>query len=170
MILWVNRGAAVLNGIFLVALLFPAGNPWAAIAGGILNLTWTMAPLFPSMLRRLLPASLLVINTLMAIYGVLSGGPAVFALLAAGGSLISWNTGLFARRWPDPAPMVQYRYFRRLGKTTVLGVGAGLSALVFRGQFPLPFPLAFLALAIAGGLYLQLLSRGIREERRGKKW
>jgi len=166
MILWGKRAAAVLSGIFLMALLFPAGNPRAGIAGGILNLTWALAEKLPLRGQRLLSPWVLIINTILLTYGVFSGGPAAFALLAAGGSLISWNAGLFSRRWPGAPPDIQYRYIRHLGGTIALGLGAGLSALAFQGHIACPFVGALLLMLIAGILYLRLVADASWKEKR----
>ena len=158
MILWGKRAAAVLSGIFLMALLFPAGSPRAGMAGGILNLTWALAEKLPLRGQRLLSPWVLIINTILLIYGVFSGGPAAFALLAAGGSLISWNAGLFAWRWPGAPPDIRYRYIRHLGGTIALGLGAGLSALALQGHFSLEFLPAFSLVLIGSVLFLKLIS------------
>ena len=161
MILWVRRGAAVWSGIFLMALLFSSGIQWGGMVGGILNLAWTMAEKFPSSLRRFLLPSALVINTIFSAYGVLSGGPVTWAVLVAGGSLLSWNAGLFSQRWPEASRPVQSRYLKRIGMVVALGLGAGLSALAFQGNLSLPFPLALWAMLVAGVLFLCLISRAL---------
>ena len=165
MILWGKRAATVLSGIFLMALLFPTGSRWAGVAGGILNLTWALAEKLPLRGQRLLSPWVLIINTILLIYGVFSGGPAAFALLAAGGSLISWNAGLFARRWPGAPPDIHYRYIRHLGGTIALGLGAGLSALALQGHFSLGFLPAFSLVLIGSALFLRLISGRFRRAR-----
>ncbi len=158
MILWIKRGAAVLSGIFLTALLFPAGSQWGGTAGGILNLGFVVAEKFHPSLRRPLSPLVLVFNTVLSAYGVLIGGVAAWAILAAGTSLISWNAGLFLHRWSHAPLPVQYQYFRRIGGILAVGLGAGISALALQGHFSLGF-LPTLALALIGSiLFLRLIS------------
>jgi hypothetical protein len=159
MILWGKRTAAVLSGVFLMALLFSVGTYWAGVAGGILSLAWAMAERFPSPFRRFFPPSVLVINTGLSAYGVLAGGPAAWALLAAGASLFSWNASLFLHRWPRAPLPVPYRYLRRIGGILAVGWGSGLSALALQGHISLPFLGAFLLMLTGGALYLRLITR-----------
>ena len=165
MILWGKRAAAVLNGIFLAALLFPVGSFWEGAAGGILNLALAMSEKFPPFLRRFLSSLVLATNTVLLAYGVIAGGSAVWAMLAAGGSLFSWNAGFFLHRWPRAFLPVQYRYLRRIGGILALGVGAGLYALTLQGQFSLPFLGAFLLMSAAGVFCLRLMSRASKNLR-----
>ena len=158
MILWGKRAAAVLSGVFLMALLFPAGSPRAGMAGGILNLALALAEKFPSSLGRFLPPLVLVINTMLTAYGVLIGGPTPWAVTVAGLSLLSWNANLFSRRWPDAPPSIRNRYIRHLGGTIALGLGAGLSALAFQGHFSVGFLPAFSLALIGSVLFLRLIS------------
>lgn len=166
MILWTKRGAAVLSGIFLMALLFLAGSLRAGMAGGVLNLALAMAEKFPPSLRRILPPLVLVSNTMFMAYGILIGGPMAWAVLVAGLSLLSWNANLFSRRWPDAPSDMQYRYIRHLGGTVALGLGAGLSALAFQGQIACPFVGGLLLMLIAGILYLRLVAGPSWKEKR----
>jgi hypothetical protein len=166
MILWAKRAAAVLSGIFLMALLFPAGSLRAGMAGGILNLALAMAEKFPPSFRRILPPLVLVINTMFMAYGVLIGGPVAWAILIAGLSLLSWNADLFSRRWPGAPPDIQYRYIRHLGGTIALGLGAGMSAWAFQGHIACPFVGALLLMLIAGILFLRLVADASWKEKR----
>jgi hypothetical protein len=157
-ILWSKRAAAALSGILLMGLLFSCGNRWAGMAGGILNLAFAMADKSFSYFRRFFPPLLLVLNTLLSAYGVLAGGRATWAVLAAGASLFSWNAGIFLLRWPQPPLSVQYLYFKRIASILVLGLGAGISALALQGPLLLGFvPTLFLTL-IGSVLFLRLIS------------
>jgi len=158
MILWGRWAAALLTGIFLMALLFSAGSPGAGIVGGILNFTWVLSEKIPSSLGRFLPPLVLVINTVLSAYGAFAGGTGTWAVLAAGGSLFSWNASLFLRRWPQPSLQVQYRYLRRMGGILTAGLGAGISALALQGDFSLDFLGAFFFLLIGSVLFLRLIS------------
>jgi hypothetical protein len=159
MILWGRRAAAVLTGVILGILLFPSGSHWGGTAGGVLNLALAMAEKFPSALRRFLPPSALVINTLLSAYGVLVGGSAAWAVLVAGLSFFSWNAGLFGQRWGDAPRPMQLRYLKRIGSLAALGLGTGLSAAAWQGNFSLPFSLAFLSMLAGGVLLLRLMSQ-----------
>jgi hypothetical protein len=110
-------------------------------------------------LWRLGGASVLVINTVLSAYGVLSGAPAILAVLVAATSLLTWNTGLFLQRWGDAPLAVQHRYLKQLGFIVVIGVGAGLSALALQGRLSLQFFPALLLMLIAGFLLLRLISQ-----------
>lgn len=145
--------------LFLIALTPAGGRVWVALLGGIINLTWALSEKLPLRAQCLLPPWVLIANTIFSAYGVLSGGPATLALVAAGGSLISWNAGLLARRWPNAPPDIQFCYIRHLGRTVALGLGAGLSALALQGHFSLKFLPAFFLLLIGGVLFLRLISR-----------
>ena len=159
MILWMRRGTAVLNGIVLMALLFPNGSRWAVMAGGILNFAWAMAEKFPPSLRFFFGPTALVINTFLSAYGVLIGGSSAWAVLVAGLSLFSWNAGLFGGRWGEAPRSTQSRYLKRVGVMVALGLGAGLSAAAWQGKTSLPFSLTFLAMLAAGIPLLRLLSQ-----------
>jgi low temperature requirement protein LtrA len=141
-----------------MALLFPIGSHWGGVAGGVLNLALSMAEKFPYSLRRFLPPLVLLINTVLSAYGVLTGGLVTWAVLVAGLSLLSWNAGLFGQRWGDASGPVQSHYLKRVGILTVLGLGAGLSALVFRGNLSLPFPLTLGVMLVSGVFFLRLIS------------
>jgi hypothetical protein len=162
MILWSKRAATALSGIFLMSLLFSCGNQWAGVAGGILNLALAMADKSPSSFRRLFPPLLLVFNTLLSAYGVLAGGRATWAVLAAGASLFSWNAGIFLLRWPQAPAQVQYFYFRRIGGALTSGLLAGLSALALQGHFSLGFFPAFSFSLIGGVLFVRVISGAVR--------
>ena len=157
MILWIKRGASVWSGILLVALLYK--HPGLALAGGILNLAWVMDEKVSPALCRLVGPSVLVINTVLSAYGVLSGAPAILAVLVAATSLLSWNTGLFLQRWEDAPSTIQRRYLRRLGFIVAIGLGTGLSALALQGRLSLQFFPALLLMLIAGFLLLRLISQ-----------
>lgn len=159
MILWGKRAAAVLTGVFLGILLFPNGSHWGGAAGGVLNLALVMAEKFPSTLRRFLPPSAVVLNTLLSAYGVLVGGSAAWAVLVAGLSLFSWNAGLFGQRWGDAPRPMEWRYLKRIGSLAALGLGTGLSAVAWQGNFSLPFFLAFFSMLAGGVLFLWLMSQ-----------
>jgi hypothetical protein len=159
MISWAKRAASALSGGFLMALLFPVGSYWGGAAGAALNLALSMAEKFPYSLRRFLPPLVLLINTVLSAYGVLTGGLVTWAVLVAGLSLFSWNAGLFEQRWPQAPLPVQYRYLRRIGGILTLGLGAGLSAVAWQGNFSLPFFLAFLSMLAGGVLLLRLVSQ-----------
>lgn len=159
MILWVKRAAALLNIMSLTALFSASGELGATAMGGIVNLAWAMSEKIPFSIKRSLSAGVLIINTGLAVYGVLKGGPAIWAVLASAGSLLSWNAGLFWQRWIDPVNSLQIRYLKRIAGVTALGVGTGLSALAFQRDFSLPLVWVYLAMFIGGVLLLRLLSR-----------
>jgi len=165
MIPWAKRAAAVLSGIFLMALLFPVGSYWGGVAGGVLNLAFAMAGKFPPFLRRFLPSFALGINTVLSAYGVIAGGPAVWAVPIAVLSLFSWNADWFGQRWSDAPRPVRSRYLKRIGSLAAMGLGAGLSALAFQGRFSLPFLGALLLMLTAGALCLGLMSRASKNLR-----
>ncbi len=165
MILWCKRGATVLSGILLMGLLFSSGNRWAGVAGGMLNLAFAMAEKFPASVGRFLPSLFLVFNTLLSAYGVLAGGAAILAVPAAGASLFAWNGGMFVLRWPQAPVRIQYLYLRRMGRTLILGLGAGLSALALQGHFALSFPLAFSLALIGSLLFLRIISGALQKPR-----
>ena len=162
MICWVQRMAAGSTGIFLATLLFQSGKPWAGIAGCILNLCLIMDNRLPQPLRRILPPSALGINTVLSVYGVLIGGSADWSVCVVSGSLLSWNTTLFLRRWPQAPLSSQYRYLRYTAAATFLGLGAGHSSLALQGQFYLPFWAAFLLMLAAAALLLRLITCALK--------
>ncbi len=162
MILWSKRAAAALSGIFLTGLLFSCGNQWAGVTGGILNLAFAMADKSSSSFRRFFPPLLLIFNTLLSAYGVLAGGRATWAILAAGASLFSWNAGIFLLRWPQPHLSVQYLYFKRIASILVFGLGAGISALALQGHFSLDFLPTFSLALIGSLLFLRIISTPVR--------
>ncbi len=163
MILWVKRTAALLNGVFLIVLLSAIGKDGLAVIAGIANLIWALADIIPKPFPRFLSSGVLILNTGLALFGVISGGPAAWAVLASAGSLLSWNVGLFKDRWGDSARSMQTRYLNRLGGVTALGLSAGLSALALQGKFSPPFLWAFLSMVVGGILLLRLMSRASRE-------
>ena len=165
MILWVKRSVAVWSGIFLVAFLY--GHTEVAIIGGILNLAWVVDEKLRPTLRELIRPSMLIINTALSAYFVLKGEPPLLAVLIAGSSLLSWNAGLFLRRWRGAPLAVQYRYLKHLGAIIAVGLGAGLSALVLQGRFSLRFFWAFLLMFIGGFLWLWIISKASRKESAG---
>jgi hypothetical protein len=162
MILWVKRGAAVWSGIFLVALLY--SHTEIAIIGGILNLAWVVDEKLRPTLSKFIRPSILMINTVLSAYGVLKGAPSILAVLIAGTSLLSWNAGLFLRRWRDAPLTVQYRYLKHLGVILAVGLGTGLCALTLQGHFSLRFFWAFLLMFIVGFLWLRIISKASRKE------
>ena len=162
MILWVKRGAAVCSGIFLVAFLY--GHTEVAMIGGILNLAWVVDEKLRPTLREFIRPSMLIINTALSAYFVLKGEPPMLAILIAGTSLLSWNAGLFLRRWRGAPLAVQYRYLKHLGAIVAMGLGAGLSALVLQGRFSLRFFWVFLLMFIGSILWLRMISKASRKE------
>jgi hypothetical protein len=165
MILWVKRLTALLNGAFLFVLLLSRGHTEAATVGVIINLAWALSERSPSSIGRLFHSPVFVANTTLSAYGLLSGGHPVLAVVVASGSLLSWNTGLFLKRWPDAPLAVQYRYLRRIGAVVALGMGAGLSAWSLQGYVGIPFYLALLLMLNAGILWLRLVSKALKGER-----
>lgn len=159
MILWARRTASILNGIFLAALLFPVGSLWGGMAGGVLNLAFVWIEKFPPLLRRFLPCSMLVTNTILSAYGVLADGSAGWAMLIAVLSLFSWNAERFGQRWDDAPRPVQSRYLKRVGILAAIGLGAGVSAEVCQGDFSIPFSLVFLSMLTGGVLLLRFMSQ-----------
>ena len=157
MILWSQRAAAALSGIFLMALLFPIGGQWEGSAGATVNLAFVLAEKFPSSLRRFLPPFVLAFNTVFSAYGVLAGGPVLWAVLAACSSLFSWNASLFLHRWPFAPLPVRRRYLWRIGGLLMLGLGAGISALALQGRISCPFAGVLLFALVAGALYLYMV-------------
>jgi hypothetical protein len=159
MIPWARRVAAILNGIFLPALLIPVGTHWGGVAGGLFNLAFVAAEKFPLFLRRFFPSFVLVTNTILSAYGVLAGGSAVWAVLIAVLSLLSWNAERFGQRWGDAPRPLQSRYLKKIGSLAVMGLGAGLSAEAYQGNFSIPFSLALLSMLASGVLLLRFMSR-----------
>ena len=162
MILWVKRGAAVWSGIFLVAFLY--GHTEVAMIGGILNLVWVVDEKLRPTLREFIRPSILVVNTVLSAYFVLKGEPPLLAVLVTAASLLSWNAGLFLRRWKGAPMIVQSRYLKHLGAIVAVGLGAGLSALVLQGRFSLRFFWAFLLMFIGGFLWLWIIAKASRKE------
>ena len=140
MILGIKRTAALLNVLCLTALFSASGETGAAALGGIVNLAWALGEKIPFPIRRFLSAGVLIVNTVLGGYGVLKGGPPVWAVTAAAFALLSWNAGLFRERWCDPPSSLQIRYLKRIGAMIGLGLGAGLSALAasMRSNLRLP--------------------------------
>jgi hypothetical protein len=165
MIPWAKRAASALSGVFLMALLFPVGSYWGGAAGGVLNLAFAMAGEFPPFLRRFLPSFVLAANTALSAYGILTGGPAVWAVPIAVLSLFSWNVGWFGQRWSDAPRPVQSRYLKRIGSLAAMGLGAGLSVEACQGIFSIPFSLALLSMLAGGVLLLRLMSQAFHKER-----
>ena len=166
MILWVKRGAAVWSGIFLVAFLY--GHTEVAMIGGILNLAWVVDEKLRPTLREFIRPSMLIINTALSAYFVLKGEPPMLAILIAGTSLLSWNAGLFLRRWRGAPLAVQYRYLKHLGAVVGLGLGAGLSSLALQGCFTLNFFPVFLLMLGAGVLWMVIISKASRRKGAGQ--
>ena len=162
MILWVKRGAAVWSGIFLVAFLY--GHTEVAIIGGILNLAWVVDEKLRPTLSKFIRPSIFVVNTVLSAYVVLKGEPPLLAVLVIGASLLSWNAGLFLRRWKDAPMIVQYRYLKHLGAIVAMGLGAGFSALLLQGRFSLRFFWVFLLMFIGSILWLRMISKASRKE------
>ena len=165
MIRWVKHGGAVWSGILLVALLYK--HPEIAIAGGILNLAGIMDEKLPSGLGRFAGPSVLVINTVLSAYATLKGGSAVLAVLVAALSLLSWNAGLFIKRWANAPLAVQYQYLRRVGTLTALGLMAGFSAVTLQGRLALVFLPVFLLMLTAGFLWLRIISEALKNRNPG---
>jgi hypothetical protein len=163
MILWVRRAAAVLSGIFLLALLFPPGSYWGGAGGAALNLAFAAIGQFPRSFRRFFPSFVLVTNTVLSAYGILAGGPAVWAMLIAVLSLSSWNAERFGQRWGDAPLPAKLRYLKSSGSLAAMGLGAGLSAEACQGNFSMPFSLALLSMLAGGVLLLRFMCQGTRK-------
>lgn len=159
MIPWAKRAASALSGVFLMALLFPIGCHWGGVAGAALNLAFAAAGKFPPSLRRFLPSFVLAANTVLSAYGVIAGGPAVWAVPIAVLSLFSWNADWFGQLWSDAPRLVQSRYLKRIGSLAAMGLGAGLSAEACQGIFSMSFSLALLSMLAGGVLLLRLISQ-----------
>lgn len=162
MIRWARRIAACGTALFLLALLSAAGLAWVGVIAAVGNLLWAGLERLPSRISRSLPSSVLVMNTVACAWGLLHGGPAAYAVVVAGGSLLSWNTALFLERWQDPPAPIQRRYLRRVGGTVALGLGAGLSAIALQGSLSVHVPATVLLMLGAGVLMLRLLARAMR--------
>ena len=162
MILWVKRAAAISSGILLAVVLYE--HPALAVAGAILNLACVVDGRLPSVFGRLVGPSILVVNTAMSASAVLGGAPAILAMLTAATSLLTWNTGLFLQRWGDAPLAVQYQFLKQLGFIVVIGVGAGLSALILHGRLSLQFFPALLLMWIGGFLLLRAISQGSKKK------
>ena len=165
MIPWAKRAASALSGVFLMALLFPVGSYWGGVAGAALNLAFAAVGKFPPFVRRFLPSFALGINTVLSAYGVLAGGPAVWAVPIAVLSLFSWNAERFGQRWGDAPRPVQSRYLKRIGSLAAMGLGAGLSAEACQGNFSIPFSLTLLSMLAGGVLLLRLMSQAFPKGR-----
>jgi hypothetical protein len=165
MVRLVKRLAAVGTSIFMFAL-FYHGYTGVAIIGGLLNFAWAIDEWLGFDIRRFLRSWALVINTAFLVYGVLNGRPSMLALFLAGSSLLAWNAGLFLERWTDGPLTIQYQYLRRVGILTALGLLAGFSAVTLQGRFTLFFLPVLLLMLAAGFLWLRLISRALREERK----
>jgi len=162
---WGKRIVTVGNSILRFAL-FYHGYTKLAFIGGLLTLAWALDEWFPSHMRHFFRPWALVINTAFLAYGVLSGGPSILALFLAGSSFLAWNAGLFLERWTDGPLTIQYQYLRRVGILTALGLLAGFSAVTLQGRFTLFFLPVLLLILAAGFLWLRLISRALREERK----
>jgi hypothetical protein len=159
MILWLRRGTALGTFMLWAALSFAGGHLGMVVVGGGVNLAWAIAEKFPSSLQRLLAPCVLIVNTIACTYVVLCGGSVTLAILVSGGSLVSWNAGLFWQRCPSAPLSAQYRYLGRVGGMFTLGTGMGMSALALQGHFEPPFGLAFFIMLAAGFLCLRLISQ-----------
>jgi hypothetical protein len=159
---WVRLAAACGNALFLVLLLSAAGLAWVGVIAAVGNFLWAASEKLSSRICRSLSPGMLVINTVACAWGVLNGGPAAYAVVVAGGSLLSWNSALFLDRWQDPPAPVQRRYLRRVGGTVALGLGAGLSAIALQGSLSVHISATVLLMLGAGVLLLRLFSRAAR--------
>jgi hypothetical protein len=160
MVCWIKRFAAVSNIILLFGLFYHA-HMGVAIVGGLLNLAWALEEWLSPRINRFLRSWGLVINTAFLAYGILSGGPSILAMLLAGSSLLAWNAGLFLGRWGDAPTTTQYRYLRRVGTLTALGLLAAFFAVRLQGCFALPFLPVFLLTLVAGALWLGIISKAL---------
>jgi hypothetical protein len=165
MILWLKRGTAVSSFIFFMPLAIGSDTLWVTILSALINLSWAISERFPTVVQCRLAPCLLMVNAFVSTHAVLHGGPAVWAILVSGTSLISWNAGLFCQRWFNAPFLTQYRYLRRIGGIFVTGTIMGMSALALQGHFTLPFCFAFALALGAGFCYLRLISAvSLREE------
>ena len=162
----VQRLAALCCVVLLTLLLYSRASYWVILAAGALNIAWALANKFPPLLRAFFPTAVLVFNAFGSAYGVLHGGSAILAFLATGVSLVSWNAGLFVRRWPEAPKNSQVHYLRHLGATVVLGMAVGLSANLLQGHFASNFWLAFSLLLIGPIFFLRLIGRVALNEKR----
>jgi hypothetical protein len=159
---WVGRIAACGTALLLLALLSDARLAWLGVIAGLGNLFWAGLERLPSRISRSLPSCVLVMNTVACAWGVLNGGQAAYAVVVAGGSLLSWNIALFLNRWQDPPAPVQRRYLRHVGGTAALGLGAGLSAIALQGSLSVHISAIVLLMLGAGVLLLRLFARAVR--------
>ena len=138
MILWAKRAATVLSGIFLMALLFPAGSLRAGMAGGILNFTWALAEKLPLRGQRFLSPWVLIINTILLTYGVFSGGPAAFCSSGGRGIPYFVECGAFFPALAGRPPGYPISLYPASRRNDSPGVGGRTVCPGFSGSHRLP--------------------------------